>query len=476
MKEHNFLAFDIGATSGRAVVGTLKGSSLNITEIHRYENPILHLHGRLYWDIYHLYSQLLESMRICVRKGIKIDSIGIDTWGVDFGCLGSDGTILSLPRTYRDPHTCGAAEEFFSIIPREKVYDLTGIQVMDFNSLYQLFREAKDDFSPLKNASEILFMPDLLSYMLTGERVCEYTDASTSQILNPRTKEFEKKLLTAAGVPSSILRHVVMPGSMVGVLTDEVDQSTGIGKIPVIAVAGHDTASAVAAVPAQDKNFAYLSSGTWSLMGIETETPIITKDSFRHNFTNEGGIDGTTRFLKNITGMWILEECRRVWAKDNLVYTYPQIVEMAQSTGFSTIINPDDSRFTCPENMPKAISDYCIENGLTAPSSHSEYVRCIFMSLASRYKEVLDILKSMSEHPITRLHVIGGGCKNALLNQMTADAIGIPVIAGPSEATAIGNCMMQARWAGAVHDRWDMRRVIASAIDTVTFLPQQKIN
>ena len=422
MKKYNFLAFDIGATSGRAVLGTLVGDKFEMQELHRFPNAIMELHGKYYWDIYRLYDALKESLTICARRNLLPDSIGIDTWGVDFGYLAEDGTLLGLPRAYRDPYTDGAPEEYFQRVPRSEVYRLTGIQIMNFNSVFQLFRAKKEGFGPLEAAEEILFMPDLLSYLLTGKKVCEYTDASTSGLLNPVTKEFEASLLEAAGVAPSIMRPVVMPGTFVGELTDALARETGIGKVPVIAVAGHDTASAVAAVPAADREFAYLSSGTWSLMGIETEEPIISEESFRHNFTNEGGIDGTTRFLKNITGMWLLEQCR--------------------------------------------------ETGQPEPVEDDEFIRCIFESLAFRYKEVLALLSEMAPFPIRKLHVIGGGSMNNLLNQFTANVINMPVVAGPSEATAIGNCMVQARAAGLVADRWEMRRLINSFLSPAVFLPE----
>lgn len=298
MKKYNFLAFDIGATSGRAILGTLQGVKFEMCEIHRFPNAILEIHGKCYWNIFGLYESLKEALFICVRKGITIDSIGIDTWGVDFGYIAPDGTLLGLPRAYRDPYTEGAPEEFFNIVSREEVYNKTGIQIMNFNSLFQLFRAKQENFAPLEGAEEILFIPDLLSYLLTGQRVCEYTDASTSQMLNPVTKQFESSLLEAAGVKPSLLRPLVMPGTVMGTLTGGLAEETGIGKVPVVAVAGHDTASAVVSVPAMNPNFAYLSSGTWSLMGIETEQPIISKASYEYNFTNEGGIEGTTRFLK----------------------------------------------------------------------------------------------------------------------------------------------------------------------------------
>lgn len=475
MKKHTFLAFDIGATSGRAVLATLTNGKFEMQEIHRFPNNLLELHGKYYWDIYHLYNELKKSLSLCGSQQIELDSIGIDTWGVDFGCLAQDGSLLGLPRAYRDPYTEGAPEEFFRLVPREEVYRLTGIQIMNFNSLFQLFRGQQEKFAPLVHAEEILFMPDLLSYLLTGNRVCEYTDASTSQLLNPVTKQFEASLLTAAGVSPSIVRPVVMPGTVVGELTDAIVRETGIGKVPVIAVAGHDTASAVAAVPALDQHFAYLSSGTWSLMGIETEQPIITTESYENNFTNEGGIEGTTRFLKNITGMWLLEQCRKEWERAGRTYSYPEIVQMAeQAVPFRCFVNPDDPCFANPTSMSEAIANYCKETGQTVPATDAEFIRCIFESLALRYNEVIQMLTKMAPFPIERLHVIGGGSKNRMLNQFTANAIGMPVIAGPSEATAIGNSMIQARSAGIVSSRWEMRELIAASIQTETFEPQDE--
>lgn len=475
MKKHTFLAFDIGATSGRAVLATLTNGKFEMQEIHRFPNNLLELHGKYYWDIYHLYNELKKSLSLCGSQQIELDSIGIDTWGVDFGCLAQDGSLLGLPRAYRDPYTEGAPEEFFRLVPREEVYRLTGIQIMNFNSLFQLFRGQQEKFAPLVHAEEILFMPDLLSYLLTGNRVCEYTDASTSQLLNPVTKQFEASLLTAAGVSPSIVRPVVMPGTVVGELTDAIVRETGIGKVPVIAVAGHDTASAVAAVPALDQHFAYLSSGTWSLMGIETEQPIITTESYENNFTNEGGIEGTTRFLKNITGMWLLEQCRKEWERAGRTYSYPEIVQMAeQAVPFRCFVNPDDPCFANPTSMSEAIANYCKETGQTVPATDAEFIRCIFESLALRYNEVIQMLTKMAPFPIERLHVIGGGSKNRMLNQFTANAIGMPVIAGPSEATAIGNSMIQARSAGIVSNRWEMRELIAASIQTETFEPQEE--
>jgi rhamnulokinase len=475
MEKHYFLAFDIGATSGRSILGIFDGNNFEMKELTRFPNSILELHGKYYWDIFGLYKSMKEGLSECAKQRIRLTSIGIDTWGVDFGYIGKDGTLLGLPRAYRDPYTEGMPEEFFKIVPREKVYRQTGIQIMNFNSLYQLFAARKNDYSPLNAADKILFMPDLLSYLLTGKQVCEYTEASTSQILNPETRRFETSLLEAAGIKYSILNPLIDPGRIIGTLTDSLAKETEIGKVPVVAVAGHDTASAVLAVPADNPNFAYLSSGTWSLMGVETEKPILTKDSFEKNFTNEGGIEGTTRFLKNITGMWLLEQCRKEWEKEGRKYTYTEIVKMAKSaTHYKYYINPDDPRLANPTSMSKMIASICVEAGCLPPATDAEFVHCIFESLIHRYKETIDMLSEMISFPIEKLHIIGGGSQNELMNQMTANLLNIPVIAGPSEATAIGNCMMQAKAANLVKDRWEIRQIIAKAFAVKTFLPENR--
>ena len=475
MKRNYFLAFDLGATSGRSMLGILEGDNFEMKELTRFPNTLLELHGKYYWDIYGLYKSLLDGLKECTRQGIKLTSIGIDTWGVDFGYIGKDGTILGLPRAYRDPYTDGAPEDYFKIVPKETVYQLTGIQIMQFNSLYQLFRAGQEDFSPLQQADKILFMPDLLSYMLTGKQVCEYTDASTSQILNPANRQFESSLLEAIGVSPSLLHPLTDPGTVIGTLSKTVMEETGVGEIPVVAVAGHDTASAILAVPADNQNFAYLSSGTWSLMGVETETPIMTKESYEKNFTNEGGVEGTTRFLKNITGMWLLEQCRKEWEREGRTYSYSEIMEMADQAAYmQSFVNPDDPRLTNPASMTGMIALICGENGMTPPTTDAEYIRCIFESLVRRYVVVLGMLSEMISFPIEKLHIIGGGSQNELINRMTANALGIPVIAGPSEATAIGNCLMQAKAAGLVKDRWEIRRIIAKAFNVKTFLPEEK--
>ena len=473
MKKYNFLAFDIGATSGRAVLGTLVGDKFEMQELHRFPNAIMELHGKYYWDIYRLYDALKESLTICARRNLLPDSIGIDTWGVDFGYLAEDGTLLGLPRAYRDPYTDGAPEEYFQRIPRSEVYRLTGIQIMNFNSVFQLFRAKKEGFGPLEAAEEILFMPDLLSYLLTGKKVCEYTDASTSGLLNPVTKEFEASLLEAAGVAPSIMRPVVMPGTFVGELTDALARETGIGKVPVIAVAGHDTASAVAAVPAADREFAYLSSGTWSLMGIESKKAIINDRSYELNFTNEGGVGGTTRFLKNICGMWLYERCRQEWSELRHLGHLELQKDAWEIEDNESFIFPDDPCFTNPDSMVATIQQYCRDHGMPVPETHGQIIRCIFDSLARRYSEVLGYLREFSETDIKVLHIIGGGSKNDFLNQLTADACGITVLAGPQEGTALGNVMLQAKAAGEVDDIWQMRHIIANSVEIKKYEPKK---
>lgn len=457
-----FLAFDCGATSGRAVLATFSGGSFTMKEVYRFPSGIIELGGKYYWDILAIYDHFCKCLRQLGREGVRIDSIGIDTWGVDFGFVADDGSLLGNPRAYRDPYTDGIPEELFKSVPREELYGATGIQIMNFNSIFQLYAQQKEGFAPLRHADKILFIPDLLSYMLTGNKVCEYTIASTSGMMDQTSRQFDKALLDRLGIRTDILLPVTQPGAIVGNLRKEIAEACGIPQVPVVAVAGHDTASAIAAVPAENDKFAYLSSGTWSLMGIEIPAPVINAESTRLNFTNEGGIEGTTRFLKNITGMWLIEQCRNVWKAEGKDYSYPELVAMAQSeASFPGRINPDDPRFAAPGIIAEELKDL----------PEAQAVSCIYHSLAERYKEVLGMLQGFAPFKIDRLHIIGGGSANDLLNQWTADACGIPVIAGPTEATAVGNVMIQAKAAGLVKDRWEMRSLIAESFKVKTFMP-----
>lgn len=469
----DFLAFDLGATSGRAIIGSVENGRLSSEEVYRFPNAVKEVDGKYYWDVYSLLDHFKAALRKVAGMGRRVESIGIDTWGVDFGHVGKDGKVIGMPRAYRDPYTDGVPEEVFGIIPREELYSVTGVQIMNFNTIFQLYAQSKEAGSRLPETDKILFMPDLLAYMLTGTMVCEYTDASTSGIINPRTRDFQRDLLERLGINPSILLDITQPGTKVGVLRKEICEETGMDPVPVIAVAGHDTASAIAAVPASDENFAYLSSGTWSLMGIESASPIINDKSFEYNLTNEGGVEGTTRFLKNITGMWLLEQSRKTWEREGRTYTYPEMMEMGRTAlGFTSTIDPDDPRFAAPKDMDAEIKASLRESGQSVPENDGEMISCIYHSLTKKYKSVISMLQDFASFRINKLHVIGGGSANQLLNQMTADTLGIPVVAGPVEGTAIGNIMIQAKAAGLVKDRWEMRGIIRDSIQTTTYEPK----
>jgi rhamnulokinase len=474
MKNTNFFAVDLGATSGRTILGTLSDGAIEMREINRFPNRIIEVNGHSYWDFLFLYQSIIEGLKIVASENIEIQSIGIDTWGVDFVCFDPKGEILGNPYSYRDLHTVDAMEKFFEVIPREEVYKITGIQFMNFNSLFQLHTMKRNNSAVLAAADKILFMPDALSYMLTGKMVTEYSIASTAQMLDAEKRCFSPELLQALGVTEDNFGKFVFPGEVVGTLTETVQKQTGLGAIPVIAVAGHDTASAVAAIPAENENFAYLSSGTWSLMGIESKQSIINDKSYELNFTNEGGVEGSIRFLKNICGMWLVEQCKKEWESEGTCYSHPEIERMSNTVpDFATIINPDDAAFANPPSMTRAIVEYCKRTNQTAPETHAEFAHCIFHSLSVRYAEVLDNLQQFADFSIEKLHVIGGGSKNKLLNQMTADKIGIPVVAGPVEATAIGNIMIQAKGLGIVNSLAEMRSIIKNSIETEVFCPKQ---
>ena len=472
MKENKcFFAVDLGATSGRTIIGTLDGETIRLEELTRFDNHLIQTGGHFYWDIYALYNEMIKGLRTAAQRHINICSIGIDTWGVDFVCVGKDGHLLRNPLAYRDPHTMGIMEEYFAeAMEKKKVYDITGIQLMNFNSLFQLYAMRKNHNTALEQADKVLFVPDALSYMLTGKMVCEYTIASTSQMLDPRTKQLDDALLGSVGLTKKHFAEMVLPATIIGELTKEVQEMTGLGAIPVVAVAGHDTGSAVAAVPAKDQHFAYLSSGTWSLMGIETRDAIINEESYSCNFTNEGGIEGTTRFLKNICGMWLYERCRKEWTDAPASHTELQAEAMKQPA-FVSLINPDNPSFANPSSMVKAIQDYCRDTKQPVPEGYAAICRCIFDSLALRYRQVFGYLKSMAPFPIEVLHIIGGGSLNNYLNQFTADSIGIEVLAGPQEGTALGNIMLQAKAQGEVSDIWEMRRIIANSLELKRFEP-----
>lgn len=474
---HNFLAVDIGATSGRVILGSCSDDQISMTELWRFPNQIVRIGKHFYWNIYSLYQNIIKGLQIVANKHIPISSIGIDTWGVDFVCVAKDGAFLNIPYAYRDPHTSDTPAQYFKeIMSKSDLYEQTGIQIMNFNTIFQLHAMKKEHSSALEAAEHLLFIPDALSYLLTGKMVTEYTIASTSQLVDPRTRVMNTVLFDAMGLDVSLFPDMVQPGQIIGGLTHEVAQVCGLPEgLPVIAVAGHDTASAVAAVPAEDENFAYLSSGTWSLMGIETDAPIINEKTYNFNFTNEGGVDGTIRVLKNITGMWLLENCIKEWRAQGLDYSYAELVSMVgEKPSFGSLIDTDDPVFANPSSMTAAIVDFCRKTGQVIPDSIAAFVSCIFESLALKYRFTLDLLRKVSEHEIKVLHVIGGGSRNSLLNQYIADSIQIPVIAGPAEATSIGNIMLQAKARGIASSVKELRRSFRDSIPTETFLPKDK--
>ena len=461
MSLRHFVAIDLGATSGRVILATINGGKIEMEEVHRFPDTIIQMQGHFYWDLPAIYKSVLEGLRNVAERGVKVESIGIDTWGVDFAFFGSDGELLRLPYCYRDPHTVGAPDEFFKRMPRKELYEKTGIQIMNFNSVFQLDTLRRNNCSAMAATDKILFIPDALAYLLTGEQITEYTIASTAQMIDPRTKQWDADILSLLGLTPEHFGPITMPGEQIGVLTEEVQSLTGFGAVPVVAVASHDTGSAVAGTQLDGDDAAYLSSGTWSLMGIESREPIISERSFALNFTNEGGIEGTIRVLKNICGMWLLERSRTEWDE----MSYGDLIAAAEEAEpFRSLINPDAACFANPKSMTEAIKEYCEATGQPVPASVGEFVRCIFESLALRYRQVVDMLNEFSPKPLSRMYVIGGGARNNMLNQYTANATGLHIETGSAEATALGNVMMQAKWAGVVDSIVQMRAMIAESL------------
>ncbi|MBP1540189.1 MAG: rhamnulokinase [Prevotella sp.] len=473
MNAKHYLAIDLGATSGRSILGTLSDGRLQTEEITRFPNRLITTAHHTYWDILALYGEILRALTEVARRGIEIQSMGIDTWGVDFVLVGDDDELLRAPMAYRDPCTFPAMDDYLNNkLSQRDLYEINGLQLMNFNSIFQIYALSQERNSALAAAKHLLFMPDALAWMLTGRMVCEYTIASTSGLLDVRNQKMSRELLATAGISEEMIPEMVMPGDEIGTLAPHVQRLTGIGPVKVVAVAGHDTASAVAAVPAKKEGFAYLSSGTWSLMGIETKAPIVSDKSFERNFTNEGGICGTIRFLKNICGMWMLERCRAEWTDAPTDYNTLFDAAMACPPA-KALLNPDDPMFANPESMTAAIAEYFDKHGQPAPQGWAETTRCLFESLAHRYAEVAGYLQEFSDVKLDTLHVIGGGSQNDYLNQMTADATGLTVIAGPAEGTAMGNIMVQATLADhTVGDIWEMRQIIANSITLKTFYPK----
>jgi rhamnulokinase len=471
LKTHNFLAFDLGAESGRAMLGQLQNGRLQLREIHRFPNKTVRLGDHLHWNIYYLFEEIRRVLQKCQKEELKLASLGIDTWGVDFGLLDSRGSILSLPYCYRDKSFPTAMEKYFQHFSPEELYSATGIQFLPFNSLFQLYAYLQENPELLKIARKLLFTPDLINYLLTGEKSTELTIASTSQLLSPFTRQWLPELLEKAGISGAILPEINQPGTVLGKISDWL-VADGSPEIPVVQVASHDTASAVAAAPGEGENWLYISSGTWSLVGVELNEPVITSESFSANFTNESGLQKTIRFLKNVTGLWLLQQCRKVWSRQ-IDWSYEQLVELARAaTPFSIFLDPDAPEFLHPEDMIKAISSYAAKTGQKMLDDIGSLVRAILESLAFKYRSVIEELSKISGRQMEKIYIIGGGSRNHLLNQFTADATGLTVYAGPDEATSIGNILVQALALGELENWLQIRKVVRQSFEIMEFRPE----
>jgi len=473
METSFFLAFDLGAESGRTILGRLEKGRLLTRELTRFPNGPVQVLGHLHWNIYTLYEEIKKGIRAgLAESGNRLTSLAVDTWGVDFGLLAPDGTVLGLPFAYRDSFSLGAMEEFFGIVPRDKIYERTGIQFLPFNTLFQLYAAARRKPGLIERAGALLFMPDLFNYLLTGRKATEFTIGSTSQLLDPRTRTWDEALLSAAGVPSSLMQEIIPPGSHWALLGPDVSCETGLPRTPVIATASHDTAAAIAAVPAAGEDWAYISSGTWSLMGVELLSPLVNSAALAANFTNEGGVSGRIRFLKNIAGLWLLQQCRKEWSQGQSL-GYDELTRMAvEAAPFAAFIDPDSPDFLNPPSLPEAVGGYCRRTGQMPPRSPGATVRCVLESLAFKYRRTLDELRWLTDKPIARIHIIGGGSRNERLCQFTADATHLPVLAGPAEATAMGNLMIQALAAGRVGSLEEIRSIVSDSVELGEFRPE----
>jgi rhamnulokinase len=469
---NQFLAIDLGAETGRAMLGTLQDGQLTLEELHRFPNTPVRLPTGLYWDTLRLFHEIRHALFICGReRKLALDGIGIDTWGVDFGLLGADGALVDNPRHYRDSRTHGMLEKTFATVPREEIFAETGIQFMPLNTLYQLNAMRLSGAPALTSAVKLLFMPDLFNYWLTGEMRAETTIASTSQFYNPVKKQWAIELFRRLDLPERILPDLATPGTRLGTLLPEIAEWSGLSSgVPVYATACHDTASAVAAVPADGNGWCYISSGTWSLMGVELDEPIINKNSLELNFTNEVGAENTIRFLKNIAGLWLLQECRRAWSLAGREYSYDDLSKLAaEAPPVGALIDPD--AFPEPGRMPERIAKYCRERGHRIPDQPGPVTRLILESLASTYRRVAGNLETLTNRSIDRIHIVGGGSRNRLLNQLAANAAGRTIIAGPTEATAAGNILVQAIGAGAVSGLSEARQIVRRSFPLETYQP-----
>jgi rhamnulokinase len=474
-RTHNTLALDLGASGGRAIIGRFDGERLALEEVHRFANGPVTLPSltgpSLHWNPLDLFEQvkqgLTKAMQCC---GPNLSSLGIDTWGVDFALLDGQGQLLEIPYHYRDRRTDGMMDWAFQWVSRPEIFAATGIQFLQLNSLFQLAAMVAHRSPVLGLARSLLFMPDLLNYWLGGQEVNEYTIASTSQCLNPHSRTWATGLLERLGIPTGIFGEIVPPGTVLGELLPWVADETGAHGIKLVAPGCHDTASAVAAVPAEGQDYAYLSSGTWSLMGVESHQPVVNEHALALNVTNEGGVCGTIRLLKNVTGLWVIQECRRTWLQEGSKLSWEEIVTLATAApAFTAFIDVDAPDFVLPGDMPARIQSYCARTGQPVPADKGTVARIVFESLALKYRRTLETLDELVGHRVKTLHIVGGGTQNRLLSQFAADAIGRPVVAGPIEATAAGNILMQMLATGTIASLTEGRDIIRRSFGTETF-------
>ena len=474
MKKIKMLAIDLGASSGRGIIGTFDGEKITLEENHRFPNEPVMVAGQFTWDIVRILHEIKTSIRKCANsEDNDIASIGIDTWGVDFGFLDKKGHLLANPVHYRDLRTVGIPAYSEDFVSSDEVYDITGIQVLELNSLYQLLAVKKNDPEIFDIAADMLFVPDLLNYFLTGYKQTEYTIASTSQLLDAKKRDWSYELIEKFGLPEKLFSNVVKPGTVCGSFLPSLSEEFGGLNPKVISVAAHDTGSAVLAVPAKSEKFIWISSGTWSIMGTETKDPVISEKSKEYNFTNEGGYGDTIRFSKNITGLWVEQESKRQWEREGEKISFAELAEMAaEAEPLRCFIDTDDARFATPGNIPKRIADYCRETGQFVPQTKGEIVRCILESLAMRYRYTVECIDEMCGERIPAINIVGGGTKEEQLSQFAATACGRPVYAGPVEATAIGNIAAQAIALGAIKDMWEAREIIANSFEIKEYQPE----
>ena len=466
------LAFDFGASSGRAIIGSFDGEKISLQEVHRFSNDPVMLNGTLYWDVLRLFYEIKQGI-VKAKIAGGFDSIGIDTWGVDFGLIDKNGRLLENPVHYRDLRTAGLVEESFKTVPKKEQYDITGIQFMELNTLFQLISLRRQRPELLDRADKMLFMPDLLAYFLTGKMCAEYSIASTSQLIDIKTNTWSKRLLEAFDIPESLFAPLVQPGTVLGNLSDEICEECGVESVPVISVCGHDTQSAITAVPCEDGQFAFLSSGTWSLFGTELKKPIVNETTLDINITNEGGYGGSTGFLKNIIGLWLIQESRRQWQREGQDYSYADLEKLALSQpAFKCFIDPDAPEFVPQGNIPERVREFCKKTGQYVPQSVGEIMRCIYESLAMKYRMTFEKLCACTGVDYPVIHVIGGGTKDGLLCKMTADSCGRTVKAGPIEATVMGNVAVQFMSDGTIKSIGEARKAVAASESLKTYEPE----